>query len=200
MAYGSHPPVNEEGRAIGAWNLPTLCVEEDFDNVSPEHLFIASNCGPLKNDLPGSGLPAGPSELCYSLHFEVPLGEPEGDNGLCVAPYLWPPAGTWTFVDGGGGYPPDFCGRSVPSEAEPVAEPACFPVVFDWICGDADHGGFVNITDMVYLLSYIFRNGPEPIPYEAGDVDCNGFVNISDVVYVKNYIFLGGPEPCAACP
>jgi hypothetical protein len=68
------------------------------------------------------------------------------------------------------------------------------------LCGDADSSGFVNITDCVYLLSYIFGGGPEPIPYISGDVDCNGFVNVSDAVYIRSYIFGGGPEPCAGCP
>jgi PKD repeat protein len=68
-----------------------------------------------------------------------------------------------------------------------------------YLCGDADANGFVNISDAVYLINYIFAGGPAPNPLEAGDVDCNGFVNISDAVYLINYIFAGGPAPCAAC-
>jgi hypothetical protein len=67
------------------------------------------------------------------------------------------------------------------------------------LCGDADANGFVNISDAVYLINYIFAGGPAPCPEVAGDADCNGFVNISDAVYLINYIFGGGPEPCAAC-
>jgi hypothetical protein len=69
-----------------------------------------------------------------------------------------------------------------------------------YICGDADGSGFVNISDAVYLISYIFGGGDPPDPEKAGDVDCSNFVNISDVVYLITYIFGGGPEPCAACP
>jgi hypothetical protein len=62
--------------------------------------------------------------------------------------------------------------------------------------GDADGNGMVNITDAVYLLTYIFSGGPEPDPMELGDADCNGFVNVTDAVYLINYIFSGGPAPC----
>lgn len=66
-------------------------------------------------------------------------------------------------------------------------------------CGDADANDIVNISDAVYLISYIFGGGPAPDPVESADVDCNLIVNISDVVYLIAYIFGGGPAPCAAC-
>jgi hypothetical protein len=72
---------------------------------------------------------------------------------------------------------------------------ACQP-----ICGDADGDEIVNISDAVYLISYIFGGGPAPDPLLAGDCDCDEIVNISDAVYLIAYIFGGGPEPCAECP
>jgi hypothetical protein len=63
-------------------------------------------------------------------------------------------------------------------------------------CGDVDGNGIVNVSDAVYLISYIFGGGPPPDPLLTGDVDCNGIVNISDAVYMITYIFGGGPEPC----
>lgn len=65
-----------------------------------------------------------------------------------------------------------------------------------YLCGDADASGSVDIDDVVYLIEYIFRGGPPPIPYEAGDADCSGAVDIDDVVYLIDYIFGGGPAPC----
>ena len=62
--------------------------------------------------------------------------------------------------------------------------------------GDADGDGVVDISDVVYLIHYLFVKGPEPIPMEAGDVNCNGVVNIADVIYLLNYVFIGGPPPC----
>ncbi len=62
--------------------------------------------------------------------------------------------------------------------------------------GDADGNGSVNVSDAVYVILYIFANGPVPVQPASGDVNCDGFSNISDVVYIINYVFLGGPVPC----
>jgi hypothetical protein len=70
----------------------------------------------------------------------------------------------------------------------------------DYICGDADGNEIVNVSDAVYLITYIFAGGPAPDPLDAGEVDCNGIVNVSDAVYLITYIFAGGPVPCAGCP
>jgi hypothetical protein len=167
MGYGSHPPVNEEGRAIDAWNLPDLIVQHDFDNVSPDHILIGGAA------MPGSGLPAGPSELCYTLQFDASAPPGVTPDGFCVEPYFYPPVGTWTFSDGGGGYPPDFCGVPVESEVDPQADPKCFDVGVPTPSGDVDCSGFVDIDDVVYLLLYIFGGGPPPgDPNDDGVPDC----------------------------
>jgi hypothetical protein len=46
---------------------------------------------------------------------------------MTVNPFMFPPAGTWTFTDGGGGYPPHFCGDPTGSESAPVGL-VTFPV------------------------------------------------------------------------
>lgn len=73
-------------------------------------------------------------------------------------------------------------------------------VLQGWLCGDADGNELVNISDAVYLITYIFGSGPAPDPLLAGDADCTGIVNISDAVYLIAFIFGGGPAPCADCP
>ncbi len=65
-----------------------------------------------------------------------------------------------------------------------------------YLCGDVDGSGFVDIDDPVYLIAYIFQGGPEPDPLESGDADCAGGVDIDDVVYLIEYIFMGGDGPC----
>jgi hypothetical protein len=68
-----------------------------------------------------------------------------------------------------------------------------------YVCGDADHSGAVDISDAVYLISYIFAGGPAPVPPAAGDPDCSGGIDISDAVFLIAYIFGGGAAPCSAC-
>ncbi len=62
--------------------------------------------------------------------------------------------------------------------------------------GDANGDGQVDVSDAVWLINYIFKNGSAPDPFEAGDANCNGTVNVADAVYLINYIFKGGPGPC----
>jgi hypothetical protein len=66
-------------------------------------------------------------------------------------------------------------------------------------CGDADGAGSVDISDVVYLISYIFSGGPAPVPLLSGDVNCDSSVDISDAVYLIAFIFSGGPAPCVEC-
>jgi len=68
-----------------------------------------------------------------------------------------------------------------------------------YICGDVNANVIVNITDVVYLIQYIYGSGPAPNPLTSGDVNCNEVVNLADVVYLVQYIFVGGPEPCSGC-
>jgi hypothetical protein len=61
--------------------------------------------------------------------------------------------------------------------------------------GDANRDGVINVVDVVYLINYVYINGPAPDPLEVGDVDSDGVVDITDAVYLIKYLFLGGPPP-----
>ena len=66
-------------------------------------------------------------------------------------------------------------------------------------CGDVQGDGIVNVGDVVYLVSYLYKSGPEPVcPSERGDVNNDGVINVGDVVYLVSYLYKGGPKP--ACP
>jgi hypothetical protein len=67
-------------------------------------------------------------------------------------------------------------------------------------CGDVDENGSINVSDIVFLIDFVFGDGPPPDPVSIGDVDCNGVVNVSDVVYLIAFVFGDGVEPCADCP
>jgi hypothetical protein len=66
----------------------------------------------------------------------------------------------------------------------------------DYMNGDADGSGGINISDAVYIIAYIFSGGPAPSPAGRGDTDCSSSINISDAVYLIAYIFSGGATPC----
>jgi hypothetical protein len=64
-----------------------------------------------------------------------------------------------------------------------------------FFCGDVNKDGMVDMSDIIYLIDYLFVNGPAPDPIQAGDVNRDGIIDIADVVYLLNYLFLGGPPP-----
>jgi hypothetical protein len=66
----------------------------------------------------------------------------------------------------------------------------------DYLPGDANASGALDIDDIIYLIAYIFQGGPPPIPVETGDNNCSDAVDVDDIVYLIAYIFQGGPAPC----
>jgi len=67
------------------------------------------------------------------------------------------------------------------------------------IPGDANGDNTIDISDAVYLISFIFSGGSAPIPYAvcSGDANCDCTVDISDAVYLISYIFSSGLAPCS---
>lgn len=63
--------------------------------------------------------------------------------------------------------------------------------------GDANGDGKWTVSDVVYLINYLFKGGPPPVPcLQVGDINCDSKVTVADVVYLINYLFKGGPPPC----
>ncbi|MGB2803709.1 MAG: M20/M25/M40 family metallo-hydrolase [Candidatus Zixiibacteriota bacterium] len=67
-----------------------------------------------------------------------------------------------------------------------------------FILGDVNEDLIIDVGDVVYLINYLYKNGPAPDPVEAGDVNCDDIVNVGDVVYLVSYLYKGGPPP--GCP
>jgi len=72
------------------------------------------------------------------------------------------------------------------------------PQVQYYLCGDANADMAVNVGDAVYMIAYVFKSGPPPVPVDGGDANCDGNPNVGDAVYLIAYVFKGGPPPC--CP
>ncbi|MCJ7508134.1 MAG: dockerin type I domain-containing protein [candidate division Zixibacteria bacterium] len=65
----------------------------------------------------------------------------------------------------------------------------------DYIVGDANNDEKLTVSDVIYLINYLFKGGVEPSPWRAGDTSCDGKVNVSDVIYLINYLVKFGPAP-----
>ena len=61
---------------------------------------------------------------------------------------------------------------------------------------DYDVGDNIDISDLVYLVDYMFTGGPAPPCFEEADIDCSGGIDISDLVFIVDYMFNFGRPPC----
>lgn len=64
---------------------------------------------------------------------------------------------------------------------------------------DGDLAEEINITDLVYLVTYMFQNGPLPPCAEEADIDGSGDLDVADLVHLVTFMFQDGPPP-ADCP
>jgi hypothetical protein len=61
---------------------------------------------------------------------------------------------------------------------------------------NGDPADVIDISDLVYLIDYMFLSGPLPPCAEESDIDGNGVgPDISDLVYLVDYMFSGGSAP-----
>jgi hypothetical protein len=74
-----------------------------------------------------------------------------------------------------------------------------FFAITNYVPGDASGNKIVDVNDVVYLINYLFKNGPAPNPMAAGDVNGDCSVVVGDVVYLINYLFKNGLAPVPGC-
>ncbi len=67
--------------------------------------------------------------------------------------------------------------------------------VGSYIRGDVNYDQQIELGDVIYLINFLFKNGPPPMPYFSGDANGDTVVDISDVVYLINYLYREGPPP-----
>jgi hypothetical protein len=66
--------------------------------------------------------------------------------------------------------------------------------------GDVNMSGAVTSADVISMINFIFRGGPEPLPCEgAADVNCDARVTAADVIHMVNVLFKVA-NPCDVCP
>lgn len=78
--------------------------------------------------------------------------------------------------------------------------PVFLSLIRHYTCGNVNSDSSVSVSDIVYLINYLFKSGQAPhcTPYiDCADVNWDGKVSVSDVVYLINYLFKGGPLPCS---
>lgn len=78
----------------------------------------------------------------------------------------------------------------------------CVPLHAQFVRGDVNNDGIVNIADIIFSLLYLFADGPDPVCEDTVDCDDDGLINVTDPVFLTLYIFQGGiapPSPFPGC-
>jgi IPT/TIG domain-containing protein len=91
-------------------------------------------------------------------------------------------------------------------DLQPAADESRLYVIYgpygqkDFIRGDANSDGVVDISDAVTILAYLFTGGDKPTCIDAVDADDSGLLDITDAIYLLGFLFMGGPAPPAPYP
>ncbi|MFN0057823.1 MAG: PKD domain-containing protein [Planctomycetota bacterium] len=141
----------------------------------------------------GRAIAVGPNHLIAGLSYDVPFGLPMGSvspilllregigtptiysiytfEGITVNPFL---------IDGSATV------NSVPQET--------------FLRGDANRTGIIDISDAIFLLTFLFASGGAPSCPDSADANDTGITDIADVIYLLSYLFAGGAPPSYPYP
>ena len=64
---------------------------------------------------------------------------------------------------------------------------------------NGDEQDQIDVSDVTFLVTYMFKHGPEPLCFEEADINGDGDINIADLTRLVDYAFKHGPEP-VSCP
>jgi hypothetical protein len=195
LSFGDRPPVNRVDEWMRGFTFGGVVSYGMSDSYLPDSVLMGdAYMPPSYNGVAPDGI-----RRAYWLQFDIPAGESTGT--FCVDNAFIPPAGTWLFDNGSAVVTPNYHGCVNSGPNNPDCPAVCFPVAAkNFVCGDVNDDTVVNISDMVYILNFIFNDGTYPVSFMAADVNCNGRVSIGDVTYIMAYVFMGGNMPCSECP
>ncbi|GEM_PF-870595 len=143
-----------------------------------------------------SGLPVDFDDTAYTITIG-PIAAAHHGKTICLDSSFYPPSGVWKWAVSGTYQPiPDWDG------------PHCYTVVDPASCchlrGDINHDGaeIIDISDLLYLVYYMFRDGPPPVCMAEADITGDNALmpDIADLVYLIDYMFRGGPPPMPCYP
>ncbi len=157
-------------------------LSEYFENISIvpySHISNRYGISLLTNTGGGSEYLQPGAGILVNLDFEIASSVPDGTIFSMDTLTLNGPLRQVSLY---GAYCPVFVGGKI--------------FVKDEICGDLNKDLEVNVIDIVYLISYKFKDGPPPEPVMAGDVNSDGEIDINDVIDFINYKYRDGPELC----
>lgn len=85
-------------------------------------------------------------------------------------------------------------------DANAIFQTLLFPFTPEFLRGDFDRNGAVDLTDAVLVARYLFSAGEAPSCDDAADANDDAVLDVSDPVYLLFFLFLQGPPPPAPFP
>jgi CSLREA domain-containing protein len=153
--------------------------------------IVSSDCSPGITSL-GNSIVAGICNVTGSYSTANPLVGPLQDNGG--------PSFTYALVTGSPARDAGTVGGCPLTDQRGVHRQtgvACDIGAYEHSpCGDANGDGALSLTDVFFLINYLFAGGPAP-PGLA-NVNGDGVLSISDAFFLINFMFAGGSTP--SCP
>lgn len=184
---------------VGVYNLDMIAYDGNNDNVMELHAGTRPSSGALADVLIGVikdyGLPLAPQKITSGSNF--------GSDHASFWSYDFP--AIWGIEDFQDFNPYDHTpGDRISQFNLPyftafakagIASLAILAQPVPYVSGDANGDSLVTVSDVIYLINYLFKSGPPPNPSVSADANCDGILNVSDVVYIINYIFKDGLAP-----
>ncbi len=89
-------------------------------------------------------------------------------------------------------------GLAYPSNLTECVVPSmpALPEDDDFLCGDVNLDGFVNVLDIITMVNHIMGGNPSPFSNEAADINADGGVNVLDIIALVNIIMQVPGLPC----
>jgi hypothetical protein len=140
----------------------------------------------LTNTGAGEDLPPGEGQAVLKLLFEIDGPLIGQDAPISFAPYANNAA--------------RFSGRLVADYSPVLVDGlAHFHSCCQGIRGNVDNDPtqMINITDLIYLVMYMFQDGPDPECWAEANIDGDymGEINITDLIHLVKYMFQDGRTP-----
>ncbi len=203
-AIGSGGDVNNDGR----WDIIIGAPKSDPNGITDGGSILVYanvlNSAPLWDNI-GNKTVSEEGNLSFRVHATDPNGDSlilHGENLPSNASFYDSGNGAGSFVFNpdttqAGVYNVDFIASDGAKADTETVEITVTATACSAKPGDANaSGGAPNLTDIIYLVNYVFKAAPAPSPLCRGDANASGGAsNLIDIIYLVNYVFKSGPAP-----
>ncbi len=66
----------------------------------------------------------------------------------------------------------------------------------DFLCGDVNEDGLVNVLDIISMVNHIMGGNPSPFNMDVADVNADSVINVLDIIALVNIIMQVPGMPC----